>query len=95
MFEGSTGNSYAPALVHDMIYDFIAEWEDSWPLQESFFPAVDPTLIAQAILAGTTVMVSDGSYKPLLSTKIGAAAWILECSQTSAVCFGECLTSSL
>jgi hypothetical protein len=77
-----------------MIYDFITEWEDSWPLQESFFPE-DPTPIAQAISAGTAVMVSDGSYKPLLSTEFGAAAWILECSQTSAVCFGKCSTSGL
>jgi hypothetical protein len=41
------------------------------------------------------VMVSDGSYKPLLLTEIGAAAWILECSATLAVCFGECSTSGL
>jgi hypothetical protein len=40
-------------------------------------------------------MVSDGLYKPLLSTEIGAAAWILECSQTGAVCFGKCSTSGL
>jgi hypothetical protein len=44
---------------------------------------------------GTAIMFSDGSYKPLLLTKIGAAAWILECSQTSTVCFGECSTSGL
>jgi hypothetical protein len=40
-------------------------------------------------------MVSNGLYKPLLSTEIGAAAWILECSATSVVCFGECSTSGL
>ncbi len=28
-------------------------------------------------------------------TKIGAVAWILECLQTSVVCFEECLTSGL
>jgi hypothetical protein len=94
MFEGSAGNLYAPASMHNSINDFIAEWEDSWPLQESFFPE-DPTLISQAIMAGTAVMVSDGSYKPLLSTKLGAVAWIIECFQTSAVCFGECSTSGL
>jgi hypothetical protein len=38
-------------------------------------------------------MVSDGSYKPFLSTEIGAAAWILECSVTQASCFGECSTT--
>jgi hypothetical protein len=94
MFEGSAGNMYAPAPVHNSIYDFIAEWEDSWPLQENFFPE-DPTLISQAITAGIAVMVSDGSYKPLLSTELGAVAWIIECSQTSAVCFGEWSTLGL
>jgi hypothetical protein len=46
-------------------------------LADSFFPA-DPSLVIQAIVHGTAIMVSDGSYKPLLLTKIGAAAWILE-----------------
>jgi hypothetical protein len=41
------------------------------------------------------IMASDGSYKPLLSTKIGVASWILECSETQASCFGECLTSGM
>jgi hypothetical protein len=94
MLKGSAGNLYAPASMHDMIHDFITEWEDSWPLAVSLFPE-NLALIAQAILEGTAIMISDGSYKPLLSTKIGAAAWILQCSQTSTVCFGECLTSSL
>jgi hypothetical protein len=38
----------------------------------------DLALIAQAILEGIAIMVSDRSYKPLLSTKIGAETWILE-----------------
>jgi hypothetical protein len=33
------------------------------------------------------------TYKPFLSTEIGAAAWILECLVTQASCFGECLTT--
>jgi hypothetical protein len=94
MFEGSAGNAFSPSPTHDMIYDFITDWEDSWPIMESFF-LEDPNLIIQAITSGTAVMVSDGSYKPLLSTESGAAAWILECSQTGAVCFGECSTSRL
>jgi hypothetical protein len=61
---------------------------------ESFFPE-DPVLITQAIISGMAVMVNDGSYKPLLLTEIGATAWILECSATSVVCFGECSTSGL
>ncbi len=66
----------------------------SWPLVVSFFRE-DLALITQAISEGTAIMVSDRSYKPLLSTKIGAVAWILECLQTSVVCFEECLTSGL
>jgi hypothetical protein len=38
-------------------------------------------------------MVSDGSYKPFLSTEIGAATWILECSATQTSCLGECSTT--
>jgi hypothetical protein len=94
MFEGSAGNAYSPSPTHDTIYDFIADSEDSWPIAESFFPE-DPVLITQAIISGTAVMVSDGLYKPLLLSEIGAAAWILECSATLAVCFGECSTSGL
>jgi hypothetical protein len=94
MFEGSAGNAYSPSPTHDTIYGFIMDWEDSWPIMESFFPE-DPNLIVQAIMSGTAIMMSDGSYKPLLSTEIGAAAWILECSQTGAVCFGKCSTSGL
>jgi hypothetical protein len=94
MFEGSAGNAYSPSPTNDTIYDFIMDWEDSWPITESFF-LEDPNLIVQAIMSGAAIMVSDSSYKPLLSTEIGPAAWILECSQTGVVCFGECSTSGL
>jgi hypothetical protein len=94
MFEGSAGTAYSPSPTHDTIYDFIADWEDSWPIAESFFPE-DPVLITQAINAGMAVMVRDGLYKPLLLTEIGATAWILECSATSVFCFGEGSTSGL
>jgi hypothetical protein len=61
-------------------------------LADSFF-LEDPSLIIQAITSGTATMVSDGSYKPFLSTEIGAAAWILECLVTQPSCFGECSTT--
>jgi hypothetical protein len=48
-------------------------------LADSFFPE-DPSLIIQAITNGTATLVSDESYKPFLSTEIGAATWILETS---------------
>jgi hypothetical protein len=73
MFEGSAGHTYPPEPTYANIHEFIANWEDSWPIQESFFP-LDPSTVAQVISSGTTVMVSNGSYKPLLSTKIGASA---------------------
>jgi hypothetical protein len=57
------------------------------------FSPEDPSLIIQAITNGTATMVSNGSYKPFLSTEIGAAAWILECLVTQASCFGECSTT--
>jgi hypothetical protein len=94
MFEGAAGNKYTVDPMYENIHEFIEKWEDSWPIAESYFPP-DPTLVAQAISNGTAVMVSNGSYKALLSTEIGAAAWILECSQTGATCCGECSTSGL
>jgi hypothetical protein len=94
MFEGAADNAYPTVPVHETIHDFIAHWGESWPIEDSFFPE-DPTLVSQAITSGTATMVSDGSYKPFLSTEIGAAAWILECSQSGAVMFGECSTSGL
>jgi hypothetical protein len=76
MVEGSVGNAYTPAPTYEMIHDFIADWDNSWPIAESFF-LEDPGLIIQAIMLGTAIMVSNGSYKPLLLTGIGATAWIL------------------
>jgi hypothetical protein len=39
-----------------------------------------------------TTMINDGSYKLLLLTERGTAAWILECSVMGVVCYGECDT---
>jgi hypothetical protein len=94
MLEGVAGNEYPLDPMYANIHEFIEDWEDSWPMADSYFP-LDPTLVAQAISNGTAVMVSNGSYKALLSMEIGAAAWILECSQTGATCCGECSTSGL
>jgi hypothetical protein len=77
LFEGVAANACPVEPVYESIYDFIDQWEDSRPLADSFFPP-DPSLVIQAIVHGVAIMVSDGSYKPLLLTKIGAAAWILE-----------------
>jgi hypothetical protein len=76
LFEGVVANAYPTEPAYDSIYDFITQWEESWPLADSFFPA-DPSLVIQAIVNGMAIMVSDDSCKPLLSTKIGVASWIL------------------
>ncbi len=94
LFEGSASNSYLGETVHNSIYDFIAQLDDSWPLANWFFPK-DPLLVIQAIVNDMAVMVSDGSYKPFLSTKISVMAWILECSAMGASCFRECSTSGM
>jgi hypothetical protein len=92
MFEGAAASAYPVEPVYDLIYNFIQQWEDSWPLADSFSPE-DPSLVSQAIVNGTAVMASDGSYKPFFSTEIGKAAWILKCLVTQASCFGKCLTT--
>jgi hypothetical protein len=61
-------------------------------LEDSYFPE-DPALVVHAINNGMAIMIRDGSYKPLLFTEQGAAAWIIECSMTGAICYGECDTS--
>jgi hypothetical protein len=91
MFEGAAASAYPAELVYNLIYDFIQPWEDSWLLVDSIFPE-DPSLVIQAIINGMAIIVSDGSYIPFLSTVIGTAAWILECSATQGSCFGECST---
>jgi hypothetical protein len=53
-------------------------------LVDSFYPE-DPALVLQLTNNDTTTMPSHGLYKPLLLTKIGAAAWILECSDKGVV----------
>ncbi len=47
LFEDSASNSYSAETVHDSIYDFNAQWDDSWPLANCFFPE-DPSLVIQA-----------------------------------------------
>ncbi len=94
MFEGVATTSYTDDLVYEMIYDFIASWEDAWPLEDCFFPP-DPTLLAQATRNGTAMIISDGSYKTFLADDISAASWCMECSVTQATCFGECDTLGL
>jgi hypothetical protein len=72
MFEGAATTSYTDDLVYETIYDFITAWKDAWPLEDCFFPP-NPTLLAQAIRNGTTMTISDGSYKHFLADDMGTA----------------------
>jgi hypothetical protein len=36
LFEGGAANAYPAEQVYDSIYDLIQQWEDSWPLADSF-----------------------------------------------------------
>jgi hypothetical protein len=58
MFKGAAANAYPVEPVYYSIYDFIQQWEDSWPLADCFFPE-NPSLVIQAISNGTATMVSD------------------------------------
>ncbi len=93
MFKGAAGNAYPVTPMYENIHEFTENWEDSWPIN-CYFP-LDPMLVAQSILTGMAMMVSDRSYNSLLFTKIGGVAWILECSQTGASCCGDCSTYGL
>jgi hypothetical protein len=57
-FKGAAANAYPVEPVYYSIYDFIQQWEDSWPLADSFSPE-NPSLVIQAISNGTATMVSD------------------------------------
>jgi hypothetical protein len=38
MLEGTAGNEYPVNPMHANIYEFIEDWEDSWPITDSYFP---------------------------------------------------------
>lgn len=44
--------------------------------------------MANAIIKETALLICDGSYQPKLSQDIGAAAWIVECTNTKAQAWG-------
>jgi hypothetical protein len=74
MFKGSVGHSYPQLPTYDTIYNFIMNLgEGNWPLEDSYIPP-NPASISQAITNGTTMIISIGSYKLLLSLSIGAAS---------------------
>jgi hypothetical protein len=44
LFEGSETSKYPTPPAHASIYDFIANWGYSWPLEDSYFPQ-NPALV--------------------------------------------------
>ena len=55
--------------------------------EHSKFPN-DGKEIAEAMRAGTLLVVTDGSYMVELSTRHASAAWVAECPATGAQCHG-------
>lgn len=91
-FDGSAPNDYKFDPLPSNLRALIDSWPDGWPLHDSFFPD-DMSLIVQAIIEGSAILVSDGSYKPKVSPRLGSAGWIFECQTTGATCRGRCQTS--
>ena len=44
--------------------------------------------VARGMIKGTVIGVSDGSYMEERSAQHAAAAWVLECQETGATCWG-------
>ena len=56
-------------------------WGETWIWQEVDI-SEEGQWLANAIQGDRALLVCDGSYQPMLSKEIGAAAWIIECSLT-------------
>ena len=93
-FDGSAARTIQPIPIPQDMVDFISQGTAYWPLADSHFPS-DPTLITHALISGTGILVSDGSYKQYVSWQLGTASWIFECGLTKATCGGVCQTSGL
>jgi hypothetical protein len=90
-FEGfahSIPDTPRPASLRETINSL----PDNWPLELSTLPQ-DLSRLKEALINGTAVGVTDGSYRPFLSTLLGAASWVIECSATKASCDGLVQTS--
>ena len=69
------------------VRELIATWEDNWPLLcGSNFCHV--ALVVEAIMTGTAITVSDGSYMPKMCTQLAKASWCIENPLTTLACHG-------
>ena len=64
-----------------------AEDFNRWMYEHSAFPN-NGREIAEAMRAGTILVVTDGSYMAELSTRHVSAAWVSECPTTGIQCHG-------
>ena len=69
------------------IATIIAEDPNWWMYKHSAFPN-DGREIADAMRAGTLLVVTDGSYMAELSTRHASAAWVAKCPTTGIQCHG-------
>ena len=69
------------------VRELIATWEDNWPLlRGSNFCHV--ALVVEAIMTGTAIAVSDGSYMPKMCTQLAMASWHIKNPLTTLGCHG-------
>ena len=69
------------------VRELIATWEDNWSLLcGSNFCHV--ALVVEAIMTGTAITVSDGSYMPKMCTQLAMASWHIENPLTTLGCHG-------
>jgi hypothetical protein len=87
VFDGATGHRDLTPPPPTSIQDFLSWWPDGWSLRDSFFPP-NLCLLKLSLIAGMEILAHDGSYKPKVSGRLGAAAWIMECQSTGATCHG-------
>ena len=83
---------WATTTPHEMaepttVRELIATWEDNWSLLcGSNFCHV--ASVMEAIVTGTAIAVSDGSYMPKMCTQLAMASWCIENPLTTLGCHG-------
>jgi hypothetical protein len=90
--DGAAPSVIITPLAPGTIQEFLLGWPGGWILEDSYFP-MDPIHIREALLANLGVLITNGSYKPMVSHSLGVAAWHFECGISGTICRGECQTS--
>ena len=84
-FEWAQPNLRIPTRAKG-IKDIIRNSKNKWLMECSEFPD-EGREVAQGIIKGTVIGVSDCSYMEERSKEYAAAAWVLECQETGATCW--------